>query len=96
MCLFEFKNTVNYQQMLKIKFRIGNNYTYFANYYKNHKIYMKKNYNYLVAFVLLNFFCVNAYAQFQKINGNVKNGQSKENVSAASIVINGCALFITL
>ncbi|MCX6293211.1 MAG: carboxypeptidase-like regulatory domain-containing protein, partial [Sphingobacteriales bacterium] len=50
---------------------------------------MKKNYNYLVAFVLLNFFCVNAFAQFQKINGNVKNGQSKENVSAASILING-------
>ena len=37
MCLSEFKIIVNYQQMLKIKFRIGNNYTYFAKYYKNPK-----------------------------------------------------------
>ena len=37
MCLFEFKNYVNYQQMLKIKFHIGNNNTYFANYYKKPK-----------------------------------------------------------
>ena len=57
--------------------------------FKNQKIYMKKNYKYWIAFVLLNFFCVNTFAQFQKINGNVKNGQSKENVSAASIEING-------
>ncbi len=37
MCLYEFKNNANYQQLLKIKFHIGNNYTYFADYYKNKK-----------------------------------------------------------
>jgi hypothetical protein len=37
MCLFEFKNYVNYQQMLKIKFHIGKYNTYFANYYKKPK-----------------------------------------------------------
>jgi len=50
---------------------------------------MRKVKSFLVAFMLSNIFIIGANAQNVTISGNVKNSQSKENLSAVSVAVKG-------
>src|SRR5688500_16707635 len=75
---------------LKIKFLDKVDNAYFSvQIPKLKSLIMRKSYRYLAAWLMAGLFSIAAYGQTVTVTGTVRNNNSKESVSAVSVLVKG-------